>query len=116
MSSGEATFSTLRRRPASASAALRPSPLCNLSDLGDPVADLHHRVEMVDRVLKYHRDAVAPEPSHACRGPGSADPALEVDIAGDDAARRVAMSRMIESAVTLLPLPDSPISPRCSPL
>ena len=41
--------------------------------------------------------------------------AVEEDLALDDPARRIGIRRMIESAVTLLPQPDSPTTPSVSP-
>ena len=84
--------------------------------LGDLLADREDGVERGHRILEDHRDVVAADLAHLGLAPWSADPRR-------GAARRprsirpggCGMSRMIESAVTDLPEPDSPTIPSVVP-
>ena len=84
---------------------------------GDLVADGEHRVERGHRLLEDHRDRGC-RASRASRRSVSASRsrALEQRCARRRCARAAsAIRRRIESAVTLLPQPDSPTTPSVSP-
>ena len=67
------------------------------------------------RLLEDHGDLVAADRADAGDRRASGDPAVEQDLAALDPARRVGISRRIDSAVTLLPEPDSPTMASVSP-
>ena len=80
--------------------------------LADLIADGEHRVERRHRLLEDHRDPVAADRAHL--GGRQREQILAAVL--DRARRRSgpggdAISRMIDSAVTLLPQPDSPTTP-----
>ena len=66
-----------------------------------------HRIQARHRLLEDHRDVVAADASHLDIGQRQQFGAAELDAAAD-AAVAWGISRMIDSAVTLLPEPDSP--------
>ena len=94
------------RSPASARSA-RETSWCRRSDLADLLADREHRVERGHRLLEDERDLPAADSRDARGGRGEQVDALEARGAGDGGGRRAA-GRRIDSAVTLLPQPDSP--------
>ena len=82
---------------------------------GDVRADAHHRVERRHRLLEHEPDAGAADRAHLLFGQRQQILALEEHLAADTWPGSCT-SRMIENAVTDLPLPDSPTRPSVSPL
>ena len=83
--------------------------------LGELAADRVERIERGQRVLEDHADAPAAHPAHVL-GPQIVDAlAVEQDLAAREAAGRLE-SPMIAAPVSDLPAPDSPTTPRTSPL
>ena len=74
------------------------------------------RIERGHRLLEDHRDLVAADLLHLLLGRVEQVPALEADLAADDAPGRVGTSRRMERAVTLLPQPDFAHHAEVSPL
>ena len=81
----------------------------------DLVADREHRVQRGLRVLQDHRDAAPAHPAHVALALRHEVLAFEEDLALHDAARRAGSRRSNDSAVMVLPEPDSPTSPSVSP-
>ena len=87
----------------------------DLQRFGDLQPDGQDRVERGHRLLEDHRDVAAAEIAHMLVVEIEEDAAVEDDAALRERARCGGSSRMIESADTDLPEPDSPTMARISP-
>ena len=83
--------------------------------LHDLLSDRQDRIERGHRLLEDHRDVAAAHLAHLLVGEIEQVAALEQDAARGDAAGRLGSSRMIASADTDLPQPDSPTIATVSP-
>jgi hypothetical protein len=117
--SGMPTSSSISIARSRAAFLLRP--WCSRSDSDDLVAHLEDGVQRRHRLLEDHRDVVAADRPHAApRSPSPDPPRRRRSGKGCfepilDLARRRGISRITESDVTDLPLPDSPTIPSVSP-
>ena len=103
---GMRTFSS--RRIVSASAAERDRPRCRISASAIWKPMVSTGLRLGHRLLEDHRDLVAADLAHLRFGQRQQLLAGELDRALDAARCPGGVSRMIDSAVTLLPEPDSP--------
>jgi hypothetical protein len=93
----------------------RPSGVVQAHGLRDLAPDGEHGIERGHRLLEHHREPGAAEPAHlGLRQRQHVAPIEQHLPAGDAAGRRT--SRISESAVMLLPQPDSPTSPSTRPV
>ena len=74
-----------------------------------------HRIQRRHRLLEDHRDLFAADRSHLGLRQREQIAPFEEDAPADDSPRRLGTSRSSDSAVTLLPLPDSPTTASVSP-
>ena len=89
---------------------------CSQDRLGDLLADRVHRVERGHRLLEDHRDLAAAQLRRISRSSRSSrSRPSNMHLAAGDRAGRVGSRPMIDSAVTVLPQPDSPTMPSVSP-
>ena len=116
MRSGSGRPTRRHRAPRRATAAARrPTPSVQAQRLGDLAADPHHRVERRPRVLEHHGDLLAAQPSCNCRSraaeraPRRRSGRCPVTVASSGARPTIA------SAVSVLPDPDSPMTPSRPP-
>ncbi len=83
--------------------------------LGDLIADREDRVERGHRLLEDEADAGAADRAHRALVEVEQVAAVELDRGRAAIRPGGCTSRMIDSAVTDLPLPDSPTRPSVSP-
>jgi hypothetical protein len=82
---------------------------------GHLAPDRQNRVQRGHRLLEDHRDLVAADLLDVAFADRRQVEIAVADLAGGDAPGREGISRMIDSAVTLLPEPDSPTIAKVSP-
>ena len=93
----------------------RRQPFVQSHRLGDLVADGEHGIERCHRLLEDHGDLPAANAAHGIERRSEQIAAFEVRSRPPRSSPGGWISRRIESAVTDLPLPDSPTIPTTSP-